>query len=149
MSLALRCAIALVLGIAVGAVVGACTVKSWMPEPGHRIMSIPEQVVSIAMEVGVPPALATQLASVESGMNPEAFHQDRNGTSWGVMQLSDRYWKQQHCYTNIMGTTAMRECPAEWNAAVNIYSGLTYLRTQLNRCHGNWACAVRRYRGLK
>ena len=63
-----------------------------LPPVPPRIQTIPEQVVSIAMEVGVPPALATQLASVESGMNPLAVHRDRNGTSCGTMQLNDRYW---------------------------------------------------------
>ena len=127
---------------AILAILCAGLLVAFAPEPTPlpvtmpRIQSIPERVVSIAMEVGVPPALATQLASVESGMNPEAHHKDRNGTSWGVMQLNDRYWPRG-AYVSLVRPDS------------NIRGGLTYLRTQLTHCHEDWACAVRRYRGLR
>ena len=127
--------------IAIGAVIGVAGVSRTAPTPlpvmPPRLMSIPEQVVSIAIEVGVPPALATQLASVESGMNPAAVHREGNGASWGVMMLNDRFT------TLYLGTGRQERY---WTDA-NIRTGLIFLRTQLARCHGDWACAVARYQG--
>ena len=128
-----------------------------LPPIPPRLQTIPERVVSIAMEIGVPPALATQLASVESGMDPGARHKDRNGTSWGVMQLSDRYWGHMYCFHERWEDP----CTAEAVIPLNIRAGLTYLRKQLDKCAKDrrfrhqiaighdfdWGCAVARYRG--
>ena len=86
-------------------------------------------IISIALELGVPPSFALAVALTENPeLNPRAVSRvNENGSvDRGVMQLNS------YVYPNI-----------EWhNAEVNIRLGILHIRRLMNVCHTYWAVAV-------
>jgi len=104
-----------------------------LPPTPERVMTLPERIVWMSSSEGVPPHLALYVATIESGINPGARHRDRHGSSYGVFQLYSGVWPGAATMTNDL----------------NMGIGIGYLKMMLDRCRGNWSCAVRRYQGLR
>jgi soluble lytic murein transglycosylase-like protein len=145
-------------------VVAAATVYA-LTRPTERLVYIPaaptppapsypeDFIVLYAQQYGVPWRAALALARSESGMRPDAVGHDRNGNSYGIMQLNERW------FPGAKGMTVEE----------NVRKGVSYLADKAGSCAAGrgevyrywngstWAifddavlrCAVDRYRGKR
>ena len=98
-------------------------------------MDIVALILSIALEVGVPPHFALAIAYTENrSLNPYAINYNRNGTiDRGVMQLNSRYFN------------------VRWYCAeTNVRAGIRHIRWLMDQWEGNtfWIVAVAYNAGL-
>lgn len=95
-----------------------------------RPPSVERLLVEAALRYELPIRLLFHRAWMESKLDTQAVRDEGWMKTWGVMQLSDRFFP---------GAESM-------SVAANIDAGAAYLKGLLTKCEEDWDCAERAYR---
>jgi soluble lytic murein transglycosylase-like protein len=120
-----------VWGICLVGLLCGCSGAGYLPYAPHSLnpMMLNSLVADAAQADGVPPGLVRAVVMAESGGNPSAVS---IAGAQGLMQL-------------MPGTAAGCGIANPFDATQNVSCGTSYLRSLLNRYHGNVALAVAAY----
>lgn len=120
-----------VFGICLVGLLCGCSGAGYLPYAPHSLdpMMLNSLVANAAQADDVPPGLVRAVVMAESGGNPSAVS---IAGAQGLMQL-------------MPGTAAGCGIADPFDATQNVSCGTSYLRSLLNRYHGNVALAVAAY----